>query len=301
MKTNSQKETAPSRKGRARSGFNLQWLTSCVSTTLVLVLLGLVVLCGLSASRMSDVVRENMTVTLLLNENLDSTDTELLEAQFRQHPAVRETKLVTGEQILTEEIARLGDDPSVFLNGENPYGSTLELHVNAVYANSDSLLKYSAEWKQLWQIDDVVYQPDIVANVNHTLHRIMAVLVVLAALLTIISVVLVHNTVRLSVYARRWTIHTMRLVGASWSFICRPFLLRSLGIALVSSVLASAMLIGGVMWMSHHDGMVLQIVTTDIQLIVVAAVVVAALLLTQLSTWLTVMHFLRMRETEMYK
>lgn len=288
-------------KDRKNSVSTMQWLTSCVSTSLVLVLLGLVVLCGMSASRMSDVVRENMTVTLLLNENVDSTDADTLMAALRQHGAVRDLTLISAEQILEEETARLGSDPSEFLSGDNPYTSTLELHMTADYANSDSLSRVAEQWKQQWQIDDVVYQPDIVSNVNHTLHRIMAILTVLAVLLTIISVVLVHNTVRLSVYARRWTIHTMRLVGASWSFICRPFLLRSLGIALTASLVASAVLVGGVHWLIGRDPMVAQVVTPHIQLLVVASIVVAALLITQLSTLLTVLHFLRMRESDMYR
>ena len=288
-------------KVRRRAGEStIQWLTSCVSTTLVLVLLGLVVMCGLSASRLSDVVRENMTVTLLLNENLDSASTADLMTSFSQNPAVRGQKYISADEVLAEEIERLGNDPSEFLGGDNPYTSTLELHVNAAYANSDSLLHLSQVWKQLWQVDDVVYQPDIVDNVNHTLHRIMMILTVLAVLLTVISVVLVHNTVRLGVYARRWTIHTMRLVGASWLFICRPFLKRSLGIAITSSLMASAVLMVGVRWLASRDTVVPQVVTTDIQLLVVTAIFVAALLLTQLSTWFTVLHFLRLRESEMY-
>lgn len=279
----------------------MQWLTSCVSTSLVLVLLGLVVLCGLSASRLSDVVRENMTVTLLLNENLDSVGTTRLMAAIGHNAAVRDLTLISADNVLAEETERMGIDPSEFLSGDNPYASTLELHVHSPYANSDSLARLAQEWKQLWQVDEVVYQPDIVASVNHTLHRIMVILTVLAVLLTIISVVLVHTTVRLSVYARRWTIHTMRLVGASWLFICAPFLRRSVAIALTASLLASAFIIVGVHWLSGHDAVVAQVVTTDVQLLVVATIVVAALLLTQLSTAFTVLQFLQLRETDMYR
>ena len=279
----------------------MQWLTSCISTTLVLLLLGLVVLFGLSARALSDSVRENLTITLLLDDDVETAQADTLAMRLQMKPYVRSTTVISSEQALKEESERMGTDPTEFLGGENPYTASIEMTVAADYACTDSLLWVSKELKAMWEVTDVVYQRDIVDNVNVTLQKITIVLAILALLLMIISVVLINNTVRLSVYARRFTIHTMRLVGASWGFIRWPFIKRSLGIGLTAAVVADALLLGGVYWALQQDAFVATIVTPSIIAIMVATVLVAGFLLTFICTWLSVGHFLRMKEAEMYR
>ncbi|MCR5180558.1 MAG: permease-like cell division protein FtsX [Bacteroidaceae bacterium] len=278
-----------------------QWFTSCVSTTLVLLLLGLVVLFGLSARELSRNVRENLTVTLLLDDDLDSVDARAFQQQIDTLTYARRTTLITAEQALREETERMGTNPSEFLSGENPYTASIELNVQAEYACTDSLLWISKELREMWQISDVVYQRDLVDSLNHRLRQTTVVLALLAVLLMIISIVLINNTVRLSVYARRFTIHTMRLVGASWSVIQKPFLVRSLGIGLTAAFVASVLLLIGVHGVLSHDTFAATIVTTSTIVTMVLTIFVAALLLTLVCTWLSVNHFLNMRENEMYK
>lgn len=279
----------------------MQWLTSCISTTLVLLLLGLVVLFGFSAHKMSESVRENLTITLLLDDDVDTEQADTLSMRLDMKPYVRSTTIISKEQALKEESERMGTDPTEFLGGENPYTASIEMNVAADYACTDSLLWIAKELKAMWQVTDVVYQRDLVDNLNATLQKATLVLAVLALLLMVISVVLINNTVRLSVYARRFTIHTMRLVGASWGFIRWPFIKRSLGIGLTAAVLADALLIGGVYWALQKDAYIATIVDTNIIVIMAASVLVAGLLLTFVCTWLSVGHFLRMKENEMYK
>ena len=278
----------------------MQWLTSCVSTTLVLTLLGLLVLCSLSAYRLSETVRENFTVTLLLDDDVDDAAADSLMMVLNLKPYTRQLKLITAEQALAEQTQAMGVDPSDFL-GENPFTASLEMNVRSDYACADSLQMVADELRAMWQVADVVYQRDLVDNLNTMLQRIAIFLLVLAVLLTVISMVLINNTVRLSVYARRFIIHTMRLVGASWSFIRRPFLLRSMGIGLVASFLASVLLLGFVHWALTYDEYVSAIITPAAVGIMVASVFVSGLVLTLVCTWISVGHFLRMREREMYK
>ncbi len=288
-------------KKRNTSPGRWQWFTSCVSTTLVLLLLGLVVLFGLTALELSRNVRENLTVTLLLDDDLDSLEARSFQQQIDLLPYAHSTTLITAEQALKEETQRMGADPTEFLAGENPYTASIEMNVQADYACTDSLLWISKQLREMWQISDVVYQRDLVDNLNHRLRQATGVLAVLAILLTIISIVLINNTVRLSVYARRFSIHTMRLVGASWSVIQRPFLRRSLGIGLTAAVISSALLLGGIHWMMQQDEFAAAIITRQTIVIMLATIFTAALLLTLVSTWLCVNHFLNMRENEMYK
>ena len=279
----------------------MQWLTSCISTTLVLLMLGLVVLFGLSANELSKSVRENLTVTLLLDDDVTTADADTLSMRLDMKPYVAHTTVISAEQALKEESERMGSDPTEFLGGENPYTASIEMNVAANYACTDSLLMISKELKEMWQVTDVIYQRDLVENLNATLHQATIVLSVLALLLMIISVVLINNTVRLSVYARRFTIHTMRLVGASWGFIRWPFIKRSLGIGLTAAVLADALLVGGIFWAFHKDAYIATIVSKEIIAIMAVSVLVAGLLLTFVCTWLSVGHFLRMKEKEMYR
>lgn len=279
----------------------MQWLTSCISTTLVLLLLGLVVLFGLSARQLSKDVKENFTVTLLLDDDLEPADAAKFQQRLNAQPYARATTLITAEQALKEESARMGTDPSEFLGGDNPYTASIEMNVTADYACTDSLLRITKELKSLWQVADVVYQRDIVDNLNQTLRKATLVLAALAILLMIISVVLINNTVRLSVYARRQTIHTMRLVGASWGFIRWPFIKRSLGIGLVAAIIAIALLMAGVHWAEAQDSYVASIITGETIIAMVVSVLAAGLLLTLVCTWFSVGHFLRMRENEMYE
>lgn len=288
-------------KQKKRKYLSMQWLTSCVSTTLVLLLLGLVVVLGFAAHRLSESVKENLTVTLLLDDDLDTPQAKDFCKALSVKPYVRRATLISREQALKEEMKRMGTDPTEFLGGENPYTASIEMNVAASYAQTDSLRRIARELKGMWQVSDVVYQGDLVENLNSTLHKAIIVLAILAALLTVISIVLINNTVRLSVYARRWSIHTMRLVGASWFFIRRPFLRRSLSIGLTSATLANALLLAGIHWAVKQDAYIGTIITTDIMLTMVAAVYVCGLLLTLICTWLSVGHFLRMRENEMYR
>ncbi|MBQ9285485.1 MAG: permease-like cell division protein FtsX [Bacteroidaceae bacterium] len=288
------------RKKRHKIFGRMQWLTSCISTTLVLLLLGLVVLFGLSARELSKNVKENFTVTLLLDDDLETAEAQKFQKRLNAQPYARATTLITAEQALREESERMGTDPAEFLGGENPYTASIEMNVAADYACTDSLLRITRELKSLWQVADVIYQRDIIDSLNHTLRKATVVLAVLAVLLMIISVVLINNTVRLSVYARRQTIHTMRLVGASWAFIRWPFLKRSLGIGLVAAIIADTLLLCGVQWAVAKDAYIATIVTRETVVAMTTTVLVAGLLLTFVCTWFSVGHFLRMKEDEMY-
>lgn len=278
----------------------MQWLTSCISTTLVLLLLGLVVLCSLSAYRLSEAVRENLVVTLILDDDVDSTATADLMRYLALQPYSREMTLVSAEEALAEQTEAMGTDPSDFL-GQNPFTASVEMNVCSEYAQPDSLEVIADELRLLWQVSDVVYQPELAESLNSMLQRAAIVLAVLALLLTFVSIVLINNTVRLSVYSRRFIIHTMRLVGASWAFIRRPFLLRSMAIGLVASVVASAVLVGIVEWMLAYDASVATVITRQVTAVMLGAVFVSGLLLTLVCTWFSVGRFLRMRESELYK
>jgi cell division transport system permease protein len=284
---------------RRRQG--MQAVTLCISTTMVLVLLGLVVLSVLTTRNLSDYVRENLTVTVMLGDSVSVKDGKALCKKLRAQPYVKRIAYISKEQALKEQTEAMGSDPSEFL-GVNPFVATLEMNVHADYANVDSLRKISRLLKKnKRQVTDVAYQEDLTESMNRNLQRISVVLLALAVLLIFVSYSLISNSVRLDVYSRRFSIHTMKLVGASWGFIRKPFLSRALQIGLVASLLACCVL-GAVLYaLYRYQPGVEEVIGVMEMGIAALAVFAFGFLIMLFCTLLSVNKFLRMTAGELYK
>ena len=213
---------------------------------------------------------------------------------------VKDITFISREQALEEQTEAMGTDPTDFLGGENPFTPSLEVHLAADYACTDSLLWISKRLKSNKMVTDVIYQKELVERLNSNLRKVTYVLLGIVGLLLLVTLVLINNTVRLSVYSRRFLIHTMKLVGASWGFIRRPFMLRALWIGLAASVLADGVLLGGMHSLWQYDPTMQAYVTQENAIITSVAVLACGLLLTLLCTFISVSHFLSMREGELY-
>ena len=277
----------------------MQTVTSCISVTLVLVLLGCAVFFGQVMHELSRHMRENLVVTLLLSDDAKDSEMAKFAENLKTRPYVSESKLITREQALEEQSAAMGTDPSEFL-GVNPFNASIELNLKAEYANSDSLLSVSKQLEALDIVTDVVYQKDLIDNVNNNVGRVAIVLLALAALLAVVSIVLINNTVRLSIYSRRFVIHTMRLVGASWGFIRRPFMASAFWMGICSALIAIVILIAGARALVHYDESIKAFVTVENTIITASVIIAVGLLITMVCSLMTVNHFLRMRENDMY-
>ena len=288
------------RKKRTRNRRGVQVITLCISTTMVLVLLGMVVFFVLSARNLSAHMKENLTVTVMLKDSVTVNDARLFCRDLYHRPYSHNIDYISKEQAQREQIKELGSDPTDFL-GFNPFPATLEIRLASDYANSDSLKWIAREIKKDARVSDLSYMEDLMDRVNANLSRISIVLLVLAVLLTFVSFSLISNTVRLSIYARRFLIHTMKLVGASWSFIRRPFLQQATGIGVVAALLANLVLGGGVYGLYLTQPGLLDIVTWDVLAITAASVFVFGILITAFCAWLAVNKFLRMTASELYK
>lgn len=287
---------------RKRKKINLQWqaLTSTISTTFVLILMGLVILCALTAHLLSESVRQSLTVTVMMNDDATDSATIAYKKKLEKRKWVKDITFISSAQALKEQTEAMGQDPTEFL-GENPYTPSLELHLVADYACTDSLLWISKRLKSNKLVTDVIYQKDLVDRLNRNLRKITYVLLAMAGLLLLVTLVLINNTVRLSVYSRRFIIHTMRLVGASWGFISRPFMLRAMWIGLAAGVLADLVLAGGLRALWQYDPSMTNYITYENIGITLISVLVCGLLLTLLCTLISVNHYLGMRESEMYE
>ena len=289
-------------KKRRKPGrrFGLQAITLCISTAMVLILLGMVVTSVLTAQNLSAYVKENLTVTMVLSEEVTNPEARQMSAALRKLPYIHSVTYVSKEQVLKEQTAAMGTDPSEFI-GENPFVGSMELQLKAEYANRDSLKWITTKLKQNNMVTDITYPQDLMDSVNGNLQRINLVLLVLAALLTFVSFSLINNTVRLGIYARRFSIHTMKLVGASWGFIRWPFVRSAMAQGLLAAVLADGVLAGGVYALYVYEPDVLIVLTWQVMAITGVAVLLFGLLITLFCSWLSVNKFLKMRAGDLYK
>ena len=278
----------------------MQGVTLCISTAMVLILLGMVVFSVLLARNLSNHMKENLTMSVMLKDYVTVNQGHLLCRDLYHKPWSHHIDYISKEQAQREQIKELGSDPSEFL-GFNPFPATLEIWLNANYANRDSLRIISKELRKDARISDVAYMEDLVDQVNYNLSRISIILLVLAILLTCVSFSLISNTVRLSVYARRFLIHTMKLVGASWGFIRRPFLYHAMGVGIIAALIAIAVLGGCFYGLYVMQPGILTVITWVELTITGVAVFLYGLLITALCAWLAVNRFLRMTAGELYK
>ncbi len=290
--------TKKHRKTGSRHG--LQAVTLCISTAMVLVLLGMVVFSVLSAQNLSAYVKENLTVTMVLSQDMSNPEAKALTNQLRKLPYINRVEYISKEQVLKEQTEAMGTDPSEFI-GMNPFVGSMEVQLKAQYANTDSLKWIAKSLKKNQKVTDITYPQDLMDSVNNNLQRINMVLLVLAVLLTFVSFSLINNTVRLGMYARRFTIHTMKLVGASWGFIRGPFVRNAVGLGLLAAVVADGVLAGGVYALYMYEPDVLVVLTWEVLAITGGSVLLFGILITLFCSWLSVNRFLRMKAGDLYK
>ncbi|MBQ9654899.1 MAG: permease-like cell division protein FtsX [Prevotella sp.] len=288
------------KRKRTRSRRGMQVVTLCISTTMVLILLGMVVFFVLSARNLSAHMKQNLTMTIMLKDSVSVNDAKLFCRDLYHRPYAHNIDYISKAQAAREQIKELGSDPTEFL-GFNPFPATLEVQLKADYANRDSLRWIAREIKNDKRVNDLAYMEDLMDQVNINLSRVSIVLLVLAVLLTFVSFTLISNAVRLSVYARRFLIHTMKLVGASWSFIRRPFLRQAVGVGIVAAVLANMVLGLGVYALYLKQPGLLDVVTWQVLSITAGSVFAFGILITLFCAWLAVNRFLRMKAGELYK
>lgn len=286
------------KKTRNRGG--LQVITLCISTAMVLILLGLVLLTVFTADNLSAYMKQTFTVTMLLGDDMSESEAKQLCQKLQQQPYISELTYISKTAALKEGKEALGADPSEFV-GANPFPASVEFSLKSDYANSDSLKWIAKELQQNPKITEITYPEDLIDQVNKTLRKISFVLLVLAGLLLIVSFALINNTVRLGIYARRFSIHTMKLVGASWSFIRWPFIRRSIWLGLVAGIIADSVLAIGLYLFYLNEPDMMTVLNWQVLTITGVSVLLFGVLITMFCSWLSVNKFLRMKAGELYK
>ena len=286
-------------KNNSVSYFDMQFITSSISTTLVLLLLGLVVFFVLAAHNLSIYVRENINFSVLISDDMKEADILKLQKRLDKEPFVKQTEYISKKQALKEQTEAMGTDPEEFL-GYNPFTASIEIKLHSDYANSDSIAKIEKLIKKNTNIQEVLYQRELIDLVNENIRNISLVLLTLAVVLTLISFALINNTIRLAIYSKRFLIHTMKLVGASWGFIRRPFLRRNIWSAVLAGIMADAILMGAAYWLVSYEPELIRVITPEVMLLVSGSVLVFGIIITFLCAYLSINKYLRMKASTLY-
>lgn len=275
------------------------YLSSVISISLVLLLVGVASMLLVNAKGVSDYFKENMQVSVMMKTDVPDEDVLAFREKLDGESFIKETAYISKEQGMQEMAQMLGED---FLDvfGTSPIPASIDVTLDAAYVSADSLEVVKEVIMRSPLVDEVEYQSSLVEALNANLNRISLVLGVFIALLLFISFVLINNTVRLNVFARRFTIHTMKLVGATRSFIRAPFLIQSAFQGLFAAFVAIAVLVGLLYLMRHEFSQLFEIFRLDLLLVVIAIVIAAGLAICLTSTWFVVNRLVSLKKDELY-
>ncbi len=228
-----------------RRKVNSSYITSVISITLVLFTLGFLGLILLHAGTLSRYIRENIGFEIIMEPGTKEADIVYLQKMLDTKPYVKTTEYITREEAAARLKEMLGEDFISFLgDDENPLLPSIDVRFHADWANNDSLAVIEQSILSDEHVKEVYYQKSLVHLINSNIRKISLVLLVFSIMLLLIAVALINNTIRLMVFSKRFIIRSMQLVGATRSFIRKPFILKSLLQGILSAILALAMLTG---------------------------------------------------------
>ena len=279
--------------------FKIQTISVYISTPRVLLLLGAMGILFVAAQEVSKSVQDNLGVSVIMNNDAPEADILKLKERLDASRYTQAVKYISKEQALEEQRLELKADPVEQL-GYNPYEAEIELTLKPEYANKDSLVMIEKSLLRNKEVKELIYQQELMDSVNEGIQKIGLTLLAFLAMLTLISWSLISNLVRLSIYSKRFLMHTMKLTGATWGFIRRPFIVSNMWIGLLSGVLANAMLAAGIYFLQQQEPVLTAYLPIDDLAVVGAAVILFGITICSLCAFLSVNRFLRMRNNDLY-
>jgi cell division transport system permease protein len=275
------------------------YMTSVISIALVLFLLGILGLLVLNAKRVSEYVKENIGFSIMLREDVKEVDVIRLQKMLDAKNYVKSTKYVTQEEAAEELEKELGEDFVSFL-GYNPLLASIDVHLNASYANPESIEQIKQDLRKYNQIKEVFYQKSLVELINQNIRKIGLIILVFSGLLFLVAVALIHNTIRLSIYSKRFIINTMQLVGATRGFIRRPFIFTGVMQGVYASLLSIALLTGVVYLIQDEFSEIISLQDYRVLALLYGIVLLMGVVISWISTFMAVNKYLKIKVDKLY-
>lgn len=275
------------------------YLSSIISISLVLLIVGVIGVLAVNASAVSSYFKENIRVSVIFEKGTPDSEAQTFMKIVEKESYVKRAEFVSKERGAEEMKSMLGDDfMEVF--DVNPIPLSVDLYLKAEYLESDSLKTISAKLSDMPDVREVAYQESLVKVINQNLEKIGVVLSVVLALLLFISFVLINNTVRLNVYSKRFTIQTMKLVGAKRSFIRRPFIRQGIYQGMIAGGISAIMLVAALFVVKSDINQLFVIFDMKLIALVLVGVILAGITICLISTWIVVNKLLSASADEIY-
>lgn len=275
------------------------YLSTVISVSLVLFMLGLLGLILLHTKKLSDYVKENIGLTVVLKDSIREADINQFQKSLDAAHYVKSTEFVNKEQAAATLKQDLGEDFIQFL-GYNPLLSSIDVHLKADFANSDSLRWIEKKITQNVNVKEIYYQKSLVDLVNENVKKIGLIILVFSSLLLVISIALINNSIRLSIYSKRFIIRTMQLVGATQGFIRKPFVFSGIRHGIYGALIAIALLIGIIYWAQSEIPELIVLQDVDLFASLFGIVLFLGIFITWICTYFAVRKYLRLKTDDLY-
>ncbi len=274
-------------------------ITVVVSLALVLFMLGLLGLVVLNASKLSNHIKENIGFQVILKDTATSAQIDALQQEISASVFAKSVNHITKEQAAEKLKADLGEDFVSFL-GYNPLLSSLDVKLNADYANADTLVGIEKNLLQKSYVKEVVYHKDMIKQVNENAKVVSLYILIFSGLLLIVAIALINNTIRLSIYSQRFIIRTMYLVGATRTFISKPFIFKGIRQGVIAGILAGILLAGFLVVSTKYIPDLLQLQDENMLALLFGGIVLLGIFISSISALFSVMRYLHLKTSDLY-
>jgi len=274
-------------------------ITSTISISLVLVLLGITLLILFMGNGLSKYVKENMSFNVMLSTEVTDAEISSVRKNIDSQPFVKSSRFISKEEAKEQLIRDLGEDPEELL-GYNPTQDCIEIFLHSEYANNDSIALISGIIRSDSNVSDLLYQHEAIDLINDNLSKVMTVLLILTAVLLFISFTLIRNTIRLSVYSKRFLINTMKLVGATSGFIRRPFVVNNIFTGIIAGIIADIIIFMMLTYFSSEYAELRPVISNTDIIIIFTAVILFGVIITSIATSFAVNRYVKMKSDQLY-
>lgn len=285
--------------GLSKTKLRSSYLTVVVSLSLVLFLLGVLGFVLINARELSDYFRESLSFAVLLRDNAKEADIRMLQKDLDAKLYVKSTEYVSKEEAAVKMKEDLGEDFVDFI-GENPLPPSIDVYLYAGYTSPDSVAKIEKYVLEYSFVKEVYYLKSLLFLINENVRKISLFLLVISSFLFLIALTIINNTIRLSVYSRRFLIRTMQLVGATRAFIRKPFLMQSAFHGLLASLIAMSLLMGLLYLIEKEFFLMFSSGSTELLLLLGVSMMVTGILISIISTFFSVNRYLSISEDKLY-
>lgn len=290
---------AKSEEKFAKRRLRTSYASTIVSLSLVLYMLGLLGLIILQTKKLSDYVKENIGFSIMLEDNARQADINLMQKKLDAEPYVKSTKYVSKEEAAKDLQAELGEDFVGFL-GFNPLLASIDVNLQPDYANNDSIVLIEKQLEQNSAVREVFYQKSLVHLVNENIKKISYVIIGFSALLLLIAIALINNTIRLAVFSKRFLIKSMQLIGATQGFIRKPFIIKGVLQGIISAFIALSLLSGTIYLAQQQLPEIIELQNINLYLTLFGLVSALGIFISFISTIFAIRKFLKIKTDNLY-